>query len=199
MAEIPGDYSHIHRSIDQLRSMNERGVLQLGPMSTTDIRASLMHDYKPFNISDLRNHGIDRLDYNKLANGIDLVGRGNNDVNNTNNNNNNNNNSNARNNVDIGRHEQHQSHQQEQKAYSSPSTPPTPISNNDGQMTETKVNIDLFTFAAIPFLSSIFLNWIPFFFFSLVSNSRLKHFYVMSITILSKLKVKNFHWKKKLN
>lgn len=147
MAEIPGpDYSHIHRSIDQLRSMNERGVLQLGPMSTTDIRASLMHDYKPFNI-DLRNHGIDRLDYNKLANGIDLVGRGggaNNDVNNTNNNNNNNNNSNARNNVDIGRHEQHQSHQQQQdqKAYSSPSTPPTPLSNNDGQMTETKVNID---------------------------------------------------------
>ena len=150
MAEIPGpDYSHIHRSIDQLRSMNERGVLQLGPMSTTDIRASLMHEYKPFNI-DLRNHGIDRLDYNKLANGIDLVGRGgggggaNNDVNNTNNNNNNNNNSNARNNVDIGRHEQHQSHQQQQdqKAYSSPSTPPTPLSNNDGQMTETKVNID---------------------------------------------------------
>lgn len=148
MAEIPGpDYSHIHRSIDQLRSMNERGVLQLGPMSTTDIRASLMHDYKPFNI-DLRNHGIDRLDYNKLANGIDLVGRGsgggaNNDVN-TNNNNNNNNNSNARNNVDIGRLEQHQSHQQQQdqKAYSSPSTPPTPLSNNDGQMTETKVNID---------------------------------------------------------
>ncbi|XP_055327052.1 zinc finger protein rotund-like [Sitodiplosis mosellana] len=132
MAEIPGpDYSHIHRSIDQLRSMNERGVLQLGPMST------LMHDYKPFNI-DLRNH--DRLDYNKLANGIDLVGRSNNDVNNTNNNNNNNNNTNARNNVDIGRHEHHQSHQQpDQKAYSSPSTPPTPLSNNDGQMTETKL------------------------------------------------------------
>lgn len=159
MAEIPGDYSHIHRSIDQLRSMNERGVLQLGPMSTTDIRASLMHDYKPFNISDLRNHGIDRLDYNKLANGIDLVGRGggggssgagNNDVNgsnnsNNNNNNTNNNNSNGRSTVDIGRHEhqqqqQHQSHQQDQKAYSSPSTPPTPLSNNDaGQMAETKV------------------------------------------------------------
>lgn len=153
MAEIPGDYSHIHRSIDQLRSMNERGVLQLGPMSTTDIRASLMHDYKPFNISDLRNHGIDRLDYNKLANGIDLVGRGggsgagNNDVNSSNNNNNNTNNanSNGRSTVDIGRHEQqqqqqHQSHQQDQKAYSSPSTPPTPLSNNDaGQMTETKV------------------------------------------------------------
>lgn len=146
MAEIPGDYSHIHRSIDQLRSMNERGVLQLGPMSTTDIRASLMHDYKPFNISDLRNHGIDRLEYNKLANGIDLVGRGGNDVNSSNNNNNNNNNSNGRNNVDIGRHEQHQSHQQDQKAYSSPSTPPTPLSNNDGQMTETKVNIDLGSF-----------------------------------------------------
>lgn len=143
MAEIPGDYSHIHRSIDQLRSMNERGVLQLGPPLSTDIRASLMHDYKPL-FNDLRNHGIERLDYNKLTNGIDLVGRGNNDVNAANNNNNNNNNSNARNNVDIGRHEQHQSHQQDQKAYSSPSTPPTPLSNNDGQMTETKVNIDFF-------------------------------------------------------
>lgn len=141
MAELPGDYSHIHRSIDQLRSMNERGVLQLGPMSTTDLRASLMHEYKPFNITDLRNHGIERLEYNKLANGIDLIGRGNNDVNNSNNNNNNTNNSNARNNVDIGRHEQQQqSHQQDQKAYSSPSTPPTPLSNNDGQMTETKVS-----------------------------------------------------------
>lgn len=171
MAEIPGDYSHIHRSIDQLRSMNERGVLQLGPMSTTDIRASLMHDYKPFNISDLRNHGIDRLDYNKLANGIDLVGRGggssgagNNDVNSSNSNNNNNNtnnaNSNGRSTVDIGRHEQqqqqqHQSHQQDQKAYSSPSTPPTPLSNNDaGQMTETKVSnenqlCDIFNFNSL--------------------------------------------------
>lgn len=150
MAEIPaGDYSHIHRSIDQLRSMNERGVLQLGPMSTTDIRASLMHDYKPFNISDLRNHGIDRLEYvnNKLVNGIDLVGRGGGggvtgqDLSS---NNNNNNNTNSRNNVDIGRHDQQQAqqqqqHQQEQKAYSSPSTPPTPLSNADGQMTETKV------------------------------------------------------------
>lgn len=159
MAEIPGDYSHIHRSIDQLRSMNERGVLQLGPMSTTDIRASLMHDYKPFNISDLRNHAMDRLDYNKLANGIDLVGRGgggssgagNNDINssnsNNNNNNNNNNNSNGRSTVDIGRHDhqqppqQHQSHQQDHKVYSSPSTPPTPLSNQDGgQLNETKVN-----------------------------------------------------------
>lgn len=142
MAELPGDYSHIHRSIDQLRSMNERGVLQLGPM-TTDLRATLMHDYKPFNISDLRSHGIDRLDYNKLSNGIDLVGRGNNDVNNSNNNNNNtnnNNNNNARNNG-HDQQQQQQSHQQDQKAYSTPSTPPTPLSNNDGQLTETKVFI----------------------------------------------------------
>lgn len=155
MAEIPGDYSHIHRSIDQLRSMNERGVLQLGPtLSTTDIRASLMHDYKPF-ISDLRNHGIDRL-----SNGIDLIGRGNNDVNGANNNNNNNNNSNARSNVDIGRHEQHQSHQQDQKTYSSPSTPPTPLSNNDGPMTETKVNIDFFFIGRCMFRSDwFFLEW----------------------------------------
>lgn len=158
MAEIPGDYSHIHRSIDQLRSMNERGVLQLGPMSTTDIRASLMHEYKPFNISDLRNHGIDRLEYNKLANGIDLVGRGNNDVNSSNNNNNNNN-SNGRNHVDIGRHDQHQTHQPDQKAYSSPSTPPTPLSNNEGQMTETKVNID---FYHLFFLLYIIFLWIVF-------------------------------------
>uniref|UniRef100_A0A182ML52 Uncharacterized protein n=1 Tax=Anopheles culicifacies TaxID=139723 RepID=A0A182ML52_9DIPT len=57
MAEIPtGDYSHIHRSIDQLRSMNERGVLgQLNALqhaaaavgNGTDLRSALVHDYKP--------------------------------------------------------------------------------------------------------------------------------------------------------
>uniref|UniRef100_A0A182S9W4 Uncharacterized protein n=1 Tax=Anopheles maculatus TaxID=74869 RepID=A0A182S9W4_9DIPT len=56
MAEIPtGDYSHIHRSIDQLRSMNERGVLgQLNALqhaaaavgNGTDLRSALVHDYK---------------------------------------------------------------------------------------------------------------------------------------------------------
>uniref|UniRef100_A0A182XPU5 Uncharacterized protein n=1 Tax=Anopheles quadriannulatus TaxID=34691 RepID=A0A182XPU5_ANOQN len=71
MAEIPtGDYSHIHRSIDQLRSMNERGVLgQLNALqhaaaavgNGTDLRSALVHDYKPY-ISDLRaNAANDRL------------------------------------------------------------------------------------------------------------------------------------------
>lgn len=123
MAEIPaGEYSHIHRSIDQLRS----GVLQLSPLNGTDIRASLVHDYKPY-ISDLRN--ADRLDYgnsNKNNNGIDVrsdVGV--------------NNNNNAPNDVDINRHNDQQQ-QQDIKPYSSPSTPPTPLST-DGQMNESKV------------------------------------------------------------
>lgn len=105
--------------------MNDRGVLQLGPLSTTDLRASLVHEYKPF-ISDLRNS--DRLDYGNgnKNNGIDVrsdVGS--------------NNNNNAPNDVDINRHNEQQQ-QQDQKPYSSPSTPPTPHSA-DGQMNDTKV------------------------------------------------------------
>lgn len=128
MAEIPaGEYSHIHRSIDQLRS----GVLQLSPLSGTDIRASLVHDYKPY-ISDLRHNG-DRLDYTNKANGLDVrsdVGA-------------NNNNNNAPNDVDIQRHNRNEQQQQQQtqadiKPYSSPSTPPTPLSS-DGHMNDTKV------------------------------------------------------------
>lgn len=125
MAEIPaGEYSHIHRSIEQLRSMNERGVLgQLGSLSATDIRASLVHDYKQFNISDLRNN--ERLEYAPKNNGgIDMRGG---DGNGNNNNNNQ---------TDDLRH---QEQQQDQKPYSSPSTPPTPLSIADGQMNESKV------------------------------------------------------------
>lgn len=126
MAEIPaGEYSHIHRSIDQLRS----GVLQLSPLSGTDIRASLVHDYKPY-ISDLRHNG-DRHDYTNKTNGHDVrsdVGA--------------NNNNNAPNDVDINRHnrneQQQQQTQQDIKSYSSPSTPPTPLSS-DGHMNDSKV------------------------------------------------------------
>lgn len=132
MAEIPeGEYRNIHRSIDQLRSMNERGVL--GPLgfSATDIRASLVHDYKQFNISDLRNN--ERLvDYVPKNNAIDIRGDGS-----TANNNNNNQTDDLRHGNGGG--DQHP----EQKPYSSPSTPPTPISIADGQMAETKVGINL--------------------------------------------------------
>lgn len=139
MAEIPtGDYSSHIRSIDQLRSMNDRGVLQLGPLSATDIRASFVHDYKPFNISDLRNNS-DRLDYTNKINGHDTI-RSSSDVNCSSNNNNNNNNNNQSNDIEINRHGQQQQQQTDQKAYSSPSTPPTPLSNTDGQMNDSKVN-----------------------------------------------------------
>lgn len=61
MAEIPaGEYtSHIHRSIDQLRQMNEKNaVYTLGALAggTTDLR---LHDYKAY--SDLRAN--ERMDY----------------------------------------------------------------------------------------------------------------------------------------
>ncbi|KAH8277205.1 hypothetical protein KR026_007413 [Drosophila bipectinata] len=63
MAELPtapngvpsGDY--LHRSIDQLRS--------LGHLTT----AQLVHDYKPFNISEFRQNVAERLDYS-LKNGL---------------------------------------------------------------------------------------------------------------------------------
>lgn len=60
MAEVPtGDY--IHRSIDQLRSMNERGTL-----------GAVIHDYKQF--ADLRNNIV--TDYtikNNLNNNNNLI------------------------------------------------------------------------------------------------------------------------------
>lgn len=61
MAEIPaGEYtSHIHRSIDQLRQMNEKNaVYTLGALAggTTDLR---LHDYKAY--TDLRSN--ERIDY----------------------------------------------------------------------------------------------------------------------------------------
>lgn len=134
MAEIPtGDYSHLHRSIDQLRSMNERGMF--GPLSslatTTDLRTSLVHDYKPINVSDLRNNNInvnDRLDYLTAKTIIDgragSAGDGNSNPDQ----------------LDL-RHEQ-----PDQKPYvtnnnnnSAPSTPPTPLSISEAQMQETKV------------------------------------------------------------
>ncbi|KFB42410.1 hypothetical protein ZHAS_00010105 [Anopheles sinensis] len=109
MAEIPtGDYSHIHRSIDQLRSMNERGVLgQLNALqhaaaavgNSTDLRSALVHDYKPY-ISDLRAQTTnDRLiDY--AADPLRLV-------------------------------EDHKP-----PHYSAPSTPPTPLAIVETQMVE---------------------------------------------------------------
>lgn len=61
MAEIPaGEYtSHIHRSIDQLRQMNEKtAAYTLGALAggTTDLR---LHDYKAY--TDLRPN--ERIDY----------------------------------------------------------------------------------------------------------------------------------------
>lgn len=119
MAEIPaGEYSHIHRSIDQLRSMNERGLGPLGAL-TSDLRASLVHEYKPFS-SDLRNN--ERLDIiNKTNSFIDR------------------NDGNGNNNASEAelRHVEH--HEQKQQQYSAPSTPPTPLSMSDAQMNESKV------------------------------------------------------------
>lgn len=57
IGEIPsGDYSHIHRSIDQLRSLNERGILT--PIIT--------HGYnKAYHIA---NTPDDRIDYTSIKN-----------------------------------------------------------------------------------------------------------------------------------
>lgn len=116
MAEIPaGEYTqHIHRSIDQLRSINERGVLGTLGALTTDLRAQLVHDYKPF---------TDRIIEYKHNNGIDArlsVNTGSDTGNNTT--------------------EHHTVDQQEQKQqYSSPSSPPTPISMSDAHMNDSKV------------------------------------------------------------
>ncbi|CAD7092285.1 unnamed protein product [Hermetia illucens] len=135
MAEIPaGDY--LHRSIDQLRSMNERAVLgPLGHLTSTDLRASLVHDYKPF-INDLRQN-VERMDY--VKNGLDIHrqngqqggqpqghqngmdGQGNN------------------NQGDDLRLDQQQPQLELKQSYSAPSTPPTPLSIAETQMTETKV------------------------------------------------------------
>lgn len=132
MAEIPaGEYSHIHRSIDQLRSMNERGLGPLGAL-TSDIRASLVHEYKPF--SDLRQN--DRLDIiNKTNSFIDR----NNGVIINDGGNGNNNGSEAE-----LRHVEH--HEQKQQQYSAPSTPPTPLSMSDAQMNESKVCLIFYSY-----------------------------------------------------
>lgn len=145
MAEIPTtDVSHLHRSIEQLRSMHNSVYGPLG--GSTDLRASLVHEYKPLHVSDLRNNNIDisdRLDYLSAAKTIIDGGRSlsigggdsnpeqtdmrhgvdqpdikpyvtNNNINHNNNNNNNNN--------------------------SAPSTPPTPLSIAEAQMQEAKVS-----------------------------------------------------------
>ncbi|XP_055676811.1 zinc finger protein rotund-like [Lutzomyia longipalpis] len=134
MAEIPtGDYSHIHRSIDQLRSMNERGVLgPLGALTSTDLRASLVHDYKPFNVSDLRTP--ERIDYGaaKVIDG--RSGQNGGAAQNPNTDGSANNNGDP---TDM-RHPGNVD-QQDQKPYSTPSTPPTPLSISDAQMQESKI------------------------------------------------------------
>lgn len=138
MAEIPeSEYRNIHRSIDQLRSMNERGVLgPLGAFAATDIRASMVHDYKQFNISDLRNN--ERLEYVPKNSSLDIRGDGN-----GNNNNNNQSTDDIRHSGAGGGGSASDQHP-DQKPYSSPSTPPTPISIADGQMTESKVSFYFF-------------------------------------------------------
>ena len=63
---------YLHRTtIDQLRSMNERGVLSsLSHLTTADLRtAQLVHEYnKPFNINEFRQN-VGRLDYS-IKNGL---------------------------------------------------------------------------------------------------------------------------------
>lgn len=132
MADIPsGDYSHLHRSV----------FGPLGSLGSTDLRTSLVHDYKPLHVSDLRNNNInlsDRLDYLTAKTIIDgrtgSANDGNSNpeqpdmrhgaepqdikpylLNNNNINSNNNNNS-------------------------APSTPPTPLSISEAHMQEAKVS-----------------------------------------------------------
>ena len=120
MAEIPGG-DYLHRSIDQLRSINERGL-----------SAQIIHDYKQF--SDLRNT-IAVTDYtikNNLNNNNNLID---------------NRNTAPSHNPSPDHHEQKHSHhqqQQQQQQYSSPSTPPTPLSITDAQMNDAKVKDSIF-------------------------------------------------------
>lgn len=143
MAEVPsGEYGgHFQRSIDQLRSMNERGVFgPLGGLTANDIRTTLVHEFKPF-ISDLRNP--ERLDYSKTN--LDLRGlaqqtggvitgvtgqTSTNEHTSTNSNNNNTSNNNNNNNL-VNNHKNYSNN-------SAPATPSTPSS--EGPMTDTKVS-----------------------------------------------------------
>ena len=142
MAEIPaGEYtSHIHRSIDQLRSMNERGVLsQIGigalqAATSTDLRTAIVHDYKPY-ISDLRNN--ERIIEYSTNNNTKTT---NNNLENRNNNNNNSNSNNNNSDSELRHPEDQKPH------YSAPSTPPTPLSITEAQMNESKVFIVNFIF-----------------------------------------------------
>uniref|UniRef100_A0A0K8TZL6 Zinc finger protein squeeze n=1 Tax=Bactrocera latifrons TaxID=174628 RepID=A0A0K8TZL6_BACLA len=74
MAELPAPPSdYLHRSIDQLRSMNERNVLSslshhLTPVELRNAAQLAAHDYKPFNINEFRQN-VERLDYS-LKNGL---------------------------------------------------------------------------------------------------------------------------------
>lgn len=116
MAEIPSaDY--LHRSIDQLRSMNERGTL-----------GAVIHDYKQF--TDLRNNIV--ADYTTKNN-----------LNNNNNNNliDNRNTTSANLNNNQSPDIVEQKHQVNQQHYSSPSTPPTPLSITEQQMNDAKVRM----------------------------------------------------------
>lgn len=115
MAEIPtGDY--VHRSIDQLRSMNERGTL-----------GAVIHDYKQY--TDLRNNIV--TDYT-IKHSL-------------NNNNNNNNilidNRNTSANINNQSPALELKHQPQQH-YSASTTPPTPLSITDAQMNDAKVSKD---------------------------------------------------------
>lgn len=147
MAEIPaGDYSHLHRSIDQLRSMNERGII--GPLgtslATTDLR--FVHEYKPvISLSDMRNNNVnERLEYITAKAMIDN-NRGGGSAGSDGHSAGSNNNSSEQ--QDLRQHVDHQ----DQKPYnlnsnnnnnnSAPSTPPTPLSISEAQMNDTKVII----------------------------------------------------------
>uniref|UniRef100_A0A1B0CD77 Uncharacterized protein n=1 Tax=Lutzomyia longipalpis TaxID=7200 RepID=A0A1B0CD77_LUTLO len=112
--------------------MNERGVLgPLGALTSTDLRASLVHDYKPFNVSDLRTP--ERIDYGaaKVIDG--RSGQNGGAAQNPNTDGSANNNGDP---TDM-RHPGNVD-QQDQKPYSTPSTPPTPLSISDAQMQESK-------------------------------------------------------------
>lgn len=121
MAEIPaGEY--LHRSIDQLRSMNERGTL------SNVLTTFVTHDYKPVN-GEIKHHVGTDYTIKVNINNNNLIDNRNTSAHSTNLNNQS---------PDLEQ-KHHLHHQQHQQQYSSPSTPPTPLSITDAQMNDSKV------------------------------------------------------------
>lgn len=131
MAEIPAS-EYLHRSIDQLRSMNERGTL-----GTLGLTTFVSHDYKPVN-GEIRSNVVVGTDYTIKSN---INNNNNNLIDNRNTSANSANLNNQSPELEQKHHpqqlQQHHNHHQQQ--YSSPSTPPTPLSITDAQMNDSKV------------------------------------------------------------